>query len=199
MYHPQLYLPIPAGAKPGARRQKGQTLAEWEAAEGGPVKESMVGMAAVKRALRRKQQRGEQDRCSRLLRHIPRVQIVASAKQCKPTPLSCTQQPLLCQRLRSHWCARHSVGAAKMNQQQAKAAAAAAFLALHSGADVVAQWQSTCAASFEHRSCPASRRKSHLHPQHQQQHQASGHSVIYCCQKACSELAAVHACAHHCD
>jgi hypothetical protein len=50
---------IPAGVKPGARRQKGQTLAEWEAAEGGPVKESLVGMAAVKRALRRKQQRGE--------------------------------------------------------------------------------------------------------------------------------------------
>lgn len=53
---------VPAGAKPGARRQKGQTLAEWEAAEGGPVKESLVGMAAVKRALRRKQQRGESAR-----------------------------------------------------------------------------------------------------------------------------------------
>ncbi|WIA19510.1 hypothetical protein OEZ85_004121 [Tetradesmus obliquus] len=50
-----------AGAKPGARRQKGQTLAEWEAAEGGPVKESLVGMAAVKRALRRKQQRADDD------------------------------------------------------------------------------------------------------------------------------------------
>lgn len=48
-----------AAAKPGARRQKGQTLAELEAAEGGPVKESQVGMAAVKRALQRKQQRGE--------------------------------------------------------------------------------------------------------------------------------------------
>jgi hypothetical protein len=61
MYNLQLRLLVPAGAKPGARRQKGQTLAEWEAAEGGPVKESMVGMAAVKRALRRKQQRGEQE------------------------------------------------------------------------------------------------------------------------------------------
>jgi hypothetical protein len=67
MYNMQLRLPVPAGAKPGARRQKGQTLAEWEAAEGGPVKESMVGMAAVKRALRRKQQRGEQESCSRVL------------------------------------------------------------------------------------------------------------------------------------
>jgi hypothetical protein len=67
MHHSTLPLPVLAGAKPGAHRQKGQTLAEWEAAEGGPVKESMVGMAAVKRALRRKQQRGEQESWQQML------------------------------------------------------------------------------------------------------------------------------------
>lgn len=48
------------GFKPGTRRQKGQTLAEVEQQEGGPVKESLVGMAAVQRALRRKKQQGGQ-------------------------------------------------------------------------------------------------------------------------------------------
>lgn len=37
---------------------KGQTLREIEDEEGGPVKESMVGMAAVQRALRRKKGQG---------------------------------------------------------------------------------------------------------------------------------------------
>eukprot|EP00882_Tetradesmus_deserticola_P007686 GHRQ01008095.1.p2 GENE.GHRQ01008095.1~~GHRQ01008095.1.p2 ORF type:complete len:178 (+),score=82.66 GHRQ01008095.1:228-761(+) len=53
--------PAAAGGKQAARRQKGQTFAEWEAAQGGPVKESQVGMAAVKRALQRKQQRADDD------------------------------------------------------------------------------------------------------------------------------------------
>lgn len=42
---------------------KGQTLREIEDAEGGPVKESMVGMAAVKRALKRKKTQGERRCC----------------------------------------------------------------------------------------------------------------------------------------
>jgi hypothetical protein len=36
------------------KKPKGKTLHEIEEEEGGPVKESMVGMAAVKRAIRRK-------------------------------------------------------------------------------------------------------------------------------------------------
>lgn len=36
------------------KKPKGKTLNEIEEEEGGPVKESMVGMAAVQRALRRK-------------------------------------------------------------------------------------------------------------------------------------------------
>lgn len=42
-----------AGVVP-QKKPKGQTLREIEESEGGPVKESMVGMAAVQRALRRK-------------------------------------------------------------------------------------------------------------------------------------------------
>lgn len=36
------------------KKPKGKTLHEIEQEEGGPVKESMVGMAAVQRAIRRK-------------------------------------------------------------------------------------------------------------------------------------------------
>lgn len=41
-------------AKPVAQPRKGKTLAEIEAEEGGPIKESLVGMAHTKRALDRK-------------------------------------------------------------------------------------------------------------------------------------------------
>ena len=41
-------------AVPVKQKPKGKTLHEIEEEEGGPVKESMVGMAAVQRAIRRK-------------------------------------------------------------------------------------------------------------------------------------------------
>jgi hypothetical protein len=50
-----VYAEVP---RPGA---KGMTLKEIEDEEGGPVKESMVGMAQVKRAVARKSKRHNQD------------------------------------------------------------------------------------------------------------------------------------------
>eukprot|EP00775_Hariotina_reticulata_P009368 gene9368-9531_t len=43
------------------QQRKGQTLREIEESEGGPVKESLVGMAAVQRALRRKKAPDDDD------------------------------------------------------------------------------------------------------------------------------------------
>eukprot|EP00879_Flechtneria_rotunda_P017982 GHRR01018846.1.p1 GENE.GHRR01018846.1~~GHRR01018846.1.p1 ORF type:complete len:465 (+),score=234.70 GHRR01018846.1:373-1767(+) len=56
-----------AGPKPNAAsgaRSKGQTLRQIEESEGGPVKESYVGIAAVQRALRRKRQAADDDETS---------------------------------------------------------------------------------------------------------------------------------------
>eukprot|EP00878_Enallax_costatus_P019649 GHUV01020732.1.p1 GENE.GHUV01020732.1~~GHUV01020732.1.p1 ORF type:complete len:280 (+),score=100.80 GHUV01020732.1:257-1096(+) len=50
---------VPPSVK--AKAVKGQTLREIEGEEGGPVKESMVGMAAVQRALRRKKGQADDD------------------------------------------------------------------------------------------------------------------------------------------
>lgn len=47
------------------KRPKGKTLHEIEAEEGGPVKESMVGMAAVQRAIRRKKKEAGESRVCR--------------------------------------------------------------------------------------------------------------------------------------
>jgi hypothetical protein len=65
---PSFHSCMAAGAKLAGSKQyqqvvkqqrKGQTLREIEESEGGPVKESLVGMAAVQRALRRKKAPGE--------------------------------------------------------------------------------------------------------------------------------------------
>jgi hypothetical protein len=47
-------VPFCPAAVPVKQKPKGKTLHEIEEEEGGPVKESMVGMAAVQRAIRRK-------------------------------------------------------------------------------------------------------------------------------------------------
>jgi hypothetical protein len=66
------------GGAPGQQVQrkkpKGQTLREIEEEEGGPVKESLVSMAAVQRALRRKRTNaGTRGRTLRILFFFPRL------------------------------------------------------------------------------------------------------------------------------
>ena len=53
--------PYFAAAHPAKVHPKGKTLKEWEDEEGGPVKESLVGMAQVKRSVKRKSAAADTD------------------------------------------------------------------------------------------------------------------------------------------